>query len=112
MGDESGICPRFHAAIELIGRRWSGAILNVLLRGPQRFNEILNAIPGLSDRLLTERLRELESHRLLTREVLPGPPVAVRYALTEAGAELAPTLQALAVWAERWLQHEEVPPAT
>ena len=59
----SPFCPRFQYAIELIGRRWLGAIVRVLVTGPARFNESLAAIPGLSDRLLTERLRELESQR-------------------------------------------------
>lgn len=100
--EQSILCPRFHQAIELIGRRWTGAILSVLLQGPQRFNELLSAIPGLSDRLLTERLRELEARGVLTREVQPGPPIAVRYSLTQAGTELAPALEAMAAWASRW----------
>src|SRR5256885_8082090 len=82
---ESKVCSRFHYAMELIGRRWSGAIISVLLRGPQCFNEMLAAVPGLSDRLLTERLRELEAEGLVERTVLPGPPVRVSYELTESG---------------------------
>src|ERR687883_550161 len=76
-GGESKVCARFHHAVELIGRRWSGAILSVMLRGPQCFNEMLAAVPGLSDRLLTERLRELESEGLVRRTVLPGPRAGV-----------------------------------
>src|SRR5688572_19660458 len=72
---EGHVCSRYHHAVELIGRRWSGAILSVLLRGPQCYNEMLAAVPGLSDRLLTERLRELESEGLVVRTVRPGPPV-------------------------------------
>src|SRR5690242_15669139 len=83
---DSKVCARFHHAVELIGRRWSGAIISVMLReGPQCFNELLSSIPGLSDRLLTERLRELESEGLVRRTVIPGPPVRVSYDLTEAG---------------------------
>lgn len=96
-------CPRFHKAIELIGKRWTGAIVRVLLGGPRRFNELLAAVPGMSDRLLTERLRELEAEKLISREVQPGSPVRVVYALTCAGAELQVALDALGHWAERWL---------
>jgi DNA-binding HxlR family transcriptional regulator len=97
------VCSRYHHAVELIGRRWSGAILSVLLRGPQGFNEMLAAVPGLSDRLLTERLRELETEGLVRRTVLPGPPVRVSYELTDSGADLEPVIVDLSRWAERWV---------
>jgi DNA-binding HxlR family transcriptional regulator len=103
-GGESKVCARFHHAVELIGRRWSGAILSVMLRGPQCFNEMLAAVPGMSDRLLTERLRELEAEGLLRRTVLPGPPVRVSYELTEAGKNLEPVIESLGRWAERWVK--------
>src|SRR2546425_9648996 len=86
--EPSRFCPRFHHAVELIGRRWSGAILNAMLPGSQCFNELLTTVPGLSDRLLTERLRELEVEGLVRRNVLPGPPVRVSYEMTEAGRDL------------------------
>jgi DNA-binding HxlR family transcriptional regulator len=97
-------CPRFHKAIELIGRRWTGAVIRVLLGGPRRFNELLAAVPGISDRLLTERLRELEAEGLIRRDVQPGSPVRVVYSLTCAGAELQVALDALGQWAERWIE--------
>jgi DNA-binding HxlR family transcriptional regulator len=103
-GGESKVCARFHHAVELIGRRWSGAILSVMLGGPQCFNEMLAAVPGMSDRLLTERLRELESEGLVRRTVLPGPPVRVSYELTEAGKNLEPVIESLGRWAERWVK--------
>ena len=96
-------CPRFHRAVELIGRRWSGAIIRAMLPGPQCFNEIMATVPGLSDRLLTERLRELEAEGVLRRTVLPGPPVRVSYELTEAGRGLEPVIEALSHWAECWM---------
>ncbi len=99
----SAFCPLYHRGVELIGRRWTGAILRALCGGPRRFNELLATIPGLSDRLLTERLRELEGQGIVRREVSSGPPVRVEYTLTEPGAELEPTIRALAEWAERWL---------
>ncbi len=99
----SGFCPRFHHAVELIGRRWTGAIVRALIGGPRRFNELLGMIPGLSDRLLTERLRELEAEGLVRRDVDHGPPVSVSYQLTESGLKLEPVMQTLAAWAERWV---------
>src|SRR5436853_4496149 len=101
---ESKVCSRFHHAVELIGRRWSGAIISIMIGGPQCFNELLAAVPGLSDRLLTERLRELESEGLVRRTVMPGPPVRVSYELTEAGKSLEPVIESLGRWAERWVK--------
>ena len=100
----SNFCPRFHRAIELVGRRWTGAIIRILLAGPRRFNEIAAGVPGLSDRLLTERLRELECQGVLRRVVDTGSPIRVAYELTEAGAELDGTIRALSAWAERWVE--------
>ena len=100
----SRFCPRFHHAVELIGRRWSGAILRTMLPGSQCFNEMMSIVPGMSDRLLTERLRELESEGLVRRTVIHGPPVRVSYALTEAGKSLEPVIEALGEWAERWVK--------
>ena len=101
-----GLCPRFHRAVELIGRRWTGAIIRVLIPGPRRFNELLAAIPGISDRLLTERLRELEAAAIIRRDVLPASPVRVQYELTCQGQELREPLDALGRWAERWFGPE------
>jgi len=100
--DGNGVCPYFHAAIELIGKRWTGAILCSLTEGPQRFGELTRTVPGLSDRLLSQRLRELEREGLVERDVEPGTPVRVTYALTEKGAELRPAIQELKRWAMRW----------
>ena len=100
----SNFCPRFHRAIELVGRRWTGAIIRTLLSGPRRFNEIATDVPGLSDRLLTERLRELECQGVLRRVVDTGSPIRVAYELTEAGEELDATIRALSTWAERWVE--------
>lgn len=105
--NEVRLCPRFHRAVELIGRRWTGAVVRVLLLGPRRFNELLAAIPGISDRLLTERLRELEAAGLISRTVEPGSPVKVVYELTCAGAELEEALDAIGHWAERWIKADD-----
>ncbi len=96
------VCPDFQSAVELIGRRWSGAILWTLAGGPQYFAAIVQAIPGLSDRLLSERLRELEQHGLVERCVHPGAPARVSYALTKKGDGLVPVLGELQAWAKTW----------
>ena len=96
-------CTRFQHAIEFIGRRWNGAILFVLMDGPCRFNELLTKVPNLSDRLLTERLRELETAGMVTREVHAGPPVKVVYELTDAGRALSTVMSSIVEWAHDWL---------
>jgi DNA-binding HxlR family transcriptional regulator len=105
-GDEPKLCARYHHAVELIGRRWSGAIISVLLGGPKCFNEVLASVPNLSDRLLTERLREMESEGLVRRTVRPGPPVRVSYELTPAGEGLRPAIESLGKWAQRWIKED------
>ena len=99
----SGCCPLYHEAVELVGRRWTGAILRVLMDGPLRFSEIAQAIPELSDRLLSERMKELEARGIVERSVIPGPPLRVEYQLSRMGRELEPALSELQRWARRWL---------
>lgn len=100
-----GCCPRYHRAVELIGRRWTGAIVAIMLAEDAscRFSELRSAVPGLSDRVLSQRLRELEAEHLVEREVHPGPPVRVAYALTTKGRDLAPVVEALERWGQRWM---------
>lgn len=98
------LCPRFHRAIELIGGRWTGPILQLLLAGPARFAELRAAIPKISDRMLSERLHELEAEGLVTRSVIPASPVRVEYGLSQKGRELQASLEAVAKWAERWIK--------
>jgi DNA-binding HxlR family transcriptional regulator len=100
-------CSRFHKAIELIGGRWAGAILRELLNGPSRFAELRAAIPDINDRMLSERLKELEREGLVERRVLPAAPVRVEYELTEKGRALEKTLRSVAAWAEEWIPLEE-----
>ena len=99
----TAFCPRFHHAVELIGRRWTGAILRALMSGATRFSDIANAVPGLSDRLLAERLRELEAEGIVTRTVIPAMPVRVEYHLTDKGQALESAMGAVAAWAEQWV---------
>ena len=100
-------CPYYHEAVELIGRRWTGAIVRVLMDGPLRFSEVAQAVPELSDRLLSERMKELEARGIVERRVIPGPPLRVEYELSTMGRELEPALSELQQWAKRWLRHRE-----
>ena len=107
--DEQGVagrsecCRLYHRAVELVGKRWTGAILIALLDGPLRFSEIRQLVPDLSDRLLSERLKELESEEIVERRVLDGSPVRVEYGLTEKGMALEPAVRALKAWANSYL---------
>src|ERR687888_720644 len=96
-------CQLYHRAVELVGKRWTGAILLVLLDGPLRFSEIRQLVPDLSDRLLSERLKELEAEDIVERKVLDGAPVRVEYGLTSKGKALEPAVRALKSWANAWL---------
>ena len=99
----SSFCPVYHRAMELIGRRWTGAIVRAMLSGSQRFSDIAAAVPGLSARLLSERLKELESEGIVRRTVTPSTPVRVDYVLTEKGAALSDVIVAVSDWAEKWV---------
>src|SRR4051812_41910795 len=99
----SECCSLYHQAVEMVGKRWTGAILMVLLDGPLRFSEVRSLVPDLSDRLLSERLKELEAEGIVERRVLEGTPVRVEYALTEKGRALEPSVRALKAWANAWL---------
>jgi DNA-binding HxlR family transcriptional regulator len=100
----AGLCARFHKAVELIGRRWSGAIIQILRQRPSRYAELRAAIPDITDRMLSERLRELEDEEIVARTVIPETPVRVEYSLTSKGRALAPALDAIGHWAERWVE--------
>lgn len=102
-GTRSNCCPFYHEAVELVGRRWTGAILQVMMDGGLRFSEIAACVPELSDRLLSERMKELEARGMVQRTVVPGPPLQVRYELSRMGRELEPALEELGAWARRWL---------
>jgi DNA-binding HxlR family transcriptional regulator len=98
------VCPYYHEAVELLGKRWSGAIVHVLLPGPLRFSELAQAIPQISDRLLSMRLKELESFGIVARRVWDAAPVRVEYELTPKGKALGPTVTELRRWAREWLR--------
>src|SRR5205809_2242967 len=98
-GQDLLLCGRFHRAIELIGRRWTGAIIFVLLESRCRFATLRAAIPDITDRMLSDRLQELEQEGILVRTVVPDTPVRVEYALTRKGRALAAAIEAITDWA-------------
>ena len=98
------LCSRFHRASELIGRRWTGAIIFVLMESRCRFATLRTAIPDITDRMLSERLHELEQEGIVERTVIPETPVRVEYALTKKGRELASAIDAIGAWARKWIE--------
>lgn len=97
-------CPYLQATFEIIGRRWTGAILRAMLSGLTRFSDLRDTIPDISDRMLSERLKELEADGLVERTVIPATPVRIAYALTPKGNALERILDAALVWADTWLE--------
>src|SRR4051794_41919328 len=90
---EGAVCPHFHHAIELIGKRWTGAIVCALTERPMRYGELGKAVPGLSDRLLSQRLRELEEEGLVERRGEGGEPGPATLSPAPGGEEPAPRLR-------------------
>jgi DNA-binding HxlR family transcriptional regulator len=107
--DLSPFCPRYSRAAEIVGRRWTGGVLRALMAGRSHFSEIAATVPGLSDRLLSERLKELEQEGIVTRKVTTCRPVRIDYELTDMGRALLPVVRSLAEWAETWIPLEETP---
>jgi len=101
--DLGPFCPHYHRAVELIGGRWTGAVLRALLSGVKRFTDLTETIPGLSDRMLSQRLKELEAEGIVVRTVIPETPVRVEYSLTEKGRALQTAIEAVSGWADQWL---------
>lgn len=97
------VCPYYHRAVELIGRRWTGVVLSALLDGSKRFSELRDAIPDISDRMLSERLKELEADGILERVVIPETPVRIEYHLTEKGRSLQGVVDEISAWASEWV---------
>lgn len=99
---DAAFCPVFHHAVELIGKRWTGVILCAILAGCTRYADICDTVPGLSDTMLSERLRELETEGIVTRAVSARPPIRVDYRLTSKGEALHHAIEAISLWAEDW----------
>jgi DNA-binding HxlR family transcriptional regulator len=102
MREHRPLCPYLDYAFQLLGKRWNGLIIYTLLDGPKRFKEISDSIPPLSDKMLTERIRELETEEVISRTVFPERPVRIEYSLTDKGRALKPALDALSLWSKTW----------
>lgn len=98
------ICPKFEFAFQLLGKRWTGIIVRVMLSGPHRFSKISEMIPHMSDRMLAERLKELEAAGIVRRNVIPETPVRIEYELTEKGRDLEAVMDEVQKWADKWLE--------
>ncbi len=103
--DQSAICPRFEKAISLLSHRWTALIIYQLLSGSQRFSEIQSAI-GISGKVLSDRLKELEHQGIIKREVIPETPVIIEYSLTEKGQSMEPILRTIENWSQQWVKPE------
>ncbi len=101
--DTVHMCPRYEHAIQILGKRWTGLLIDALMLGPRRFCELTALVEGLSDRVLSDRLRELEMENVVKRVVYPQIPVRVEYELTEKGYALKPVVDAIHTWAEQWV---------
>ncbi|GAA4717178.1 winged helix-turn-helix transcriptional regulator [Brevibacillus fulvus] len=97
------MCPKFEGAVNILGKRWTGLILHVLLRGPARFKEIREIVPQMSDKMLSERLKELEEEQIIERRVYPETPVRIEYELTEKGNDLRHVIESIEVWSHKWM---------
>jgi DNA-binding HxlR family transcriptional regulator len=97
------ICPRFEKAISLLSQRWTALVIYQLLSGPQRFNEIQSSV-GISGKVLSERLKDLEHQGVVKREVIPETPVIIEYSLTEKGLSMEPILKSIENWSQAWIE--------
>lgn len=101
--DYSHMCPRYERAVELLGKRWTGLIIRALMGGPQRFKDLQEQMPAVSDRILSERLKELEAAGVVQRKVYDEWPVRIEYELTQKGRDLESVVESIQRWAEKYL---------
>lgn len=101
---DHNICPKFESASELLGKKWTGLIVYTLLSGPKRFKEIKATIPQMSDKMLSDRMKELEQEGIVKRHVYPETPVRIEYTLTPKGESLKPVIDAIQQWADQWIE--------
>jgi DNA-binding HxlR family transcriptional regulator len=97
------MCPKYESAIAILGKRWTGLIIRILLKGPVRFKDIREIVPQMSDKMLSERLKELEEQGIIARKVYPEMPVRIEYELTQKGADLRQVIESIESWSHQWL---------
>ncbi|MCI0129948.1 MULTISPECIES: helix-turn-helix domain-containing protein [Enterococcaceae] len=98
------LCPKFEKTFDMLGKKWNGLIIDVLLEdGTQRFVELANKIPDVSDRVLVERLKELEEKGIITRDEHPIEKKRIDYSLTEKGEALRSVMNEVQSWGEKWM---------
>lgn len=100
---KAAMCPRFESAFSILGKRWNGLIIQSLMTGPKRFRDISSLIPSMSDKMLSERMKDLENEGILIRHVYPETPVRIEYELTDKGRALRPVMEQVQLWAEKWI---------
>ncbi|MFG6147038.1 winged helix-turn-helix transcriptional regulator [Halobacillus sp. B23F22_1] len=100
------VCPRFEKAVTLLSQRWTGLIIYQLLEGKQRFKSIELSI-GISGKVLSDRLKDLEKEGLVLREVIPETPVRIEYSLTDKGKALKPVIDSIQNWSHDWIENNK-----
>jgi DNA-binding HxlR family transcriptional regulator len=101
--DFTKMCPKYESAAELICKKWTGLIIRVLMGGPKRFKDIKEQIPDMSDKMLTDRMKELEASGIVVRKVYPEMPVRIEYELTEKGRDMKNVIESIQQWGDRWM---------
>jgi len=101
--DYTRMCPKYELAAELICKKWTGLIIRVLMGGPKRFKDIKEQIPDMSDKMLTDRMKELEAAGVVVRKVYPEMPVRIEYELTEKGRDMKNVIESIQEWGNRWM---------
>ena len=105
--EQPAICPKFEKAISILSQRWTALVIYQLLSGPRRFSEIQSTI-GISGKVLSDRLKELEQMEIINRKVFPSTPVVIKYSLTEKGRSMEPILKSIEEWSQQWISVESV----
>lgn len=101
--DFTRMCPKYESAAELICKKWTGLIIRVLMGGPKRFKDIKEQIPDMSDKMLTDRMKELEASGIVIRKVYPEMPVRIEYELTDKGRDMKNVIESIQEWGDRWM---------
>lgn len=107
MMNEHDICPRFEKAISILSQRWTALLIYQLLAGPQRFGTIQSSV-GISGKVLSERLKEMEKQGMIKRKVIPETPVIIEYSLTDKGVAIEPVLREVEKWSQQWISADEI----